>query len=73
MRWLIGLKDFTVEWKILHRTKARFSTRNGCTLCNLEKMAIARADKDKMLNTRTELQAKCPHNKGKYFWWNFII
>ena len=58
--------DYNIKWKILHKTNATPNTKYGCSLCNLEKLEIARACKRKCLNKRSELQAKCPHFRNYY-------
>ena len=35
---------------------------DSCSICNLERMAIADADRDKTLNIRKELATTCPHH-----------
>ena len=60
--------DHELEWKILHKGPPGYSsTGRSCTVCNLERMAIAKADREKSLNKRSELVAKCPHRRGMYF------
>ena len=58
--------DYNIKWRIMHKTNAKPNTKYGCSLCNLEKLEIARANKRKCINKRSELQAKCPHFKKKY-------
>jgi hypothetical protein len=56
-----------IKWTILHQTKAKYNLKNGCTLCNMERLEIARANKEKLLNKRNELKRVCPHYKKKFF------
>ena len=58
---------FQIKWSILHQAKATTNSKSGCSLCNLERIEIALAERDKSLNKRNELQAKCPHFRGRYF------
>lgn len=59
---------YVLSWKILHKGPPGFGgTGRSCTVCNLERMAIAEADRVKSLNRRSELVAKCPHRRGLYF------
>ena len=60
-------KEPQVKWEIINQTRATVSERFGCMVCNLEKIAIAKADKDQTLNKRNELVASCPHFSSKYF------
>ena len=60
--------NYNIQWKIMHQLKEIPPLeKNGCTLCNLERFELARTDKNKSLNKRKEIQARCPHNKGSYF------
>ena len=60
--------NYDLKWKIIHRVQANSTTgKNGCTLCNLERFELAKTDKNKSLNKRKEIQARCPHNKSGYF------
>jgi hypothetical protein len=53
-------KKFDITWEILDRAR---STVPGkiCSLCNLERIYIASADRDTLLNKRSELIGKCRH------------
>ena len=63
-----GKTKFEIKWNILQKIKINSTTGvNGCTLCNLERLELARADRRKALNKRNELQSRCPHNKGNFF------
>ena len=56
-----------IKWSIVRQINAGFSLRNGCTLCNTERYEIAKAEKDKLLNTRNERKRACPHYASKFF------
>ena len=56
-----------IKWSIVAQTRATPNERNGCTLCNLERMAIAKANAKRTLNVRTELTCMCPHFTKNYF------
>ena len=58
--------DFKIDWEILSRTKNKFNTRNGCMLCNIEKMEIAKLSNLEALNKRTELQSGCVHYRNTF-------
>ena len=49
-----------IKWEIVHRSKQNKPSKI-CTLCNLERLEIAFADKNKLLNLRSELVGKCRH------------
>ena len=70
-KYIWKLKDqnlnYKINWKILQKTRASRSLRNGCNLCNLERLEIAKANKNKALNKRSELKTQCPHYKKCYF------
>ena len=60
--------NYKLKWKILHKGPPGYgSAGTSCTVCNLERMAIAEADRVKSLNKRSELVAKCPHRRRMYF------
>ena len=48
--------EFTeIKWQILFKTNCLAPRKtDGCFICNLERMAIAEADRDKVLNVRKE-------------------
>ena len=69
-KFIWELKDKNIEYKILWnivRRTASIRSAYGCNLCNLERLEIANAKKERTLNKRTELQARCPHERAKYF------
>ena len=57
----------TIKWTIIGKTNAMPNDRNGCTLCNLEKIAIAKAKRERSLNVRRELVNACPHFLRQFF------
>ena len=57
----------TIKWTIMTKTKAMPNEKNGCTLCNLERLAIAKANKERSLNVRRELSCMCPHFVKSFF------
>ena len=48
-------KQLTIKWFIVKRTKAYKSGQKQCSLCLAEKMCILNADKESLLNKRSEL------------------
>ena len=56
-----------IKWSIVKEIRGKFNQRNGCHLCNRERLEIARSNKKKMLNKRNELRANCPHYRKNYF------
>lgn len=57
----------TISWKILHKIGAPRNPAKGiCLICNLERLEIARADRRKSLNKRSELTGKCIHFRSAY-------
>ena len=57
-----------LNWSILHAVKSIPScARNICTICNLEKIQIASAERRSLLNRRSEMVASCPHFRRFYF------
>ena len=63
-----GRKNFSIKWTILHSPKINDNNINRiCTICNLERLAIATADKNRTLNQRSQLTGKCVHYRNHYF------
>ena len=58
--------DFKINWEILARTKNKYSLKNGCTLCNLEKIEILNSKKSESLKKRNELQSGCLHYRKNF-------
>ena len=69
-RYVWELQDekikYELEWEIVKKTNKRYSRKFGCTLCNMERIAIMEADKGISLNKRKELCAKCPHYRKMF-------
>ena len=59
--------DYNIKWEFMykHGVSERPEGRL-CAVCNLERFAIAMADKKKSLNKRSELTSKCQHQKSCY-------
>ena len=72
-RYIWGLKDkgtpYNIKWSIVNRIGKRNggAQRRMCLTCNLERLAIASADRKRTLNKRSELTGNCPHNQNSYF------
>ena len=61
-------ENVKIQWTILHSTKNDVPLRSeNCSICNLERLAIAEAERNKTLNTRNVLAIICPHHKLSYF------
>ena len=68
-------KSFEISWSIKSKAYTYKSGMKRCDLCLQEKTIIALADPKKILNSRTEILAKCRHKlkftlrnfKRKYF------
>ena len=67
------LKDrnaiYKIKWSIIEKIG---KLNNGgkkmlCITCNLERLAIASADRKKALNKRSELTGNCPHKRSHFF------
>lgn len=56
-----------IKWSIVKEIKGKYSQKNGCPLCNREKLEIARSNKKKLLNKRNELKANCIHHRNNFF------
>ena len=61
---------YAIEWKILKRANAYRSGGKICNLCLSEKICILNADKQSLLNKRSELIAKCCHER-KFYAYNY--
>ena len=65
------LKDkntqYNIKWEILHRTTTSNNSLGLCSLCNLERCEIAKADRSRSLYRRNELVTQCPHKPSKFF------
>jgi len=60
-------EDFSINWEILARTKNKFNSKHGCTLCNMEKYEISKLNSNIVLNKRKELFSTCKHFSNHYF------
>ena len=60
-------KDPVLKWSVIREVRGGYNRKNGCTLCNTERYEIARADKKRLLNKRTERKRVCPHYTSKFF------
>ena len=58
--------NFKIQWEILTRTKNKYSLKNGCKLCNAEKIEILKVKKSESLNKRNELQTGCIHYRKQF-------
>ena len=57
-----------IKWQILYKINSSVPKKaDNCSICNLERMAIAESDRTKSLNIRKELTAMCPHFRSCYF------
>ena len=60
--------DLKIFWSIISKASNVTPKKpEQCTICNLERMAIAEANRVKCLNKRNELATVCPHFKSSYF------
>ena len=70
-KYITNLKEknqkFNIKWKIINQSKQTAPNLKICTLCNLERMEIALAEKRNLLNSRNELVTKCPHSRRLFF------
>ena len=61
-------KEYTISWRLLRQIRSGGKTVSKiCSTCNLEKLEIALARKQSLLNKRSELNSKCPHFKRLFF------
>ena len=70
-KYVWKLKDkniqYKIKWEIIQKTRPPTTVKKGCNLCNLERLEIAKADKNKALNKRNELKTQCPHYRNRFF------
>ena len=57
--------DYNITWSIKKRASSYQRSSGRCDLCLAEKMVIATADKNSMLNSRSEIVSACRH-RHKY-------
>ena len=62
--------NYQIDWKILQHATAYSHGTKRCDLCTTEKL-IARAEKQTLLNKRSELLSRCRHRK-KFCLSNFV-
>ena len=55
--------SYTITWKILKHARPYSPKTNRCNLCLWEKFYIITANKDDILNSRTELISTCKHRR----------
>ena len=55
-----------IKWEIIKQAQTYSPSTQKCNLCIWEKYYIITAEKETLLNSRTELVSTCRH-KGKYF------
>ena len=69
--YIWSLKDkkipFQIKWSIVNTSRQTTPSLKFCTICNLERIAIAKAKKQSLLNRRNELVTKCPHRRSLFF------
>ena len=63
-------QNFKINWSIRQRAQAYTNMTKRCNLCLTEKLSIMFAEKNNLLNKRTELISKCRH-QNKYLLSNF--
>ena len=56
-------ENVKIQWTILHRTNNNMLLKlDNCSICNLERLVIAEADRNKTLSSMNELTTICQHN-----------
>ena len=56
-----------IKWRILHKIRMPDKQQKICALCNLERIEIASAKRNRTLNKRKELTGSCVHFRKFYF------
>ena len=56
-----------ITWEVLHQVPKPKGPQRICSICNLERMEIAMANRERSLNKRSELTGKCVHFRSFYF------
>ena len=56
-----------IKWKVLRKIKNAKTNGKLCNICNQERMEIAKANRKKILNRRSEVGVSCPHFKSSFF------
>jgi hypothetical protein len=59
-------KPHTISWSIVTKARPYSNGSKRCDLCLTEKLAIINADKQNLLNKRSELISKCRHENKFY-------
>ena len=59
--------DPIIKWSVVKEVMGKYSNKNGCPLCSRERLEIARCDKERLLNKRSELTSNCPHYRSNFF------
>ena len=66
-KYIWKLKDegapYTITWRVIRHAQPYFPRTKRCKLCLWEKYFIITANKDNILNSRTELISTCRHKK----------
>ena len=66
-KYVLSLKEknipHTIKWSILRKARAYSPGSRRCQLCLTEKLCIATAENDTLLNKRTELVSTCRHRR----------
>ena len=57
---------YNINWSIVKRVKPYQAGATSCSLCIQEKLCIMNADKETLLNKRSELISKCRHENKFY-------
>ena len=55
--------DYEIKWELIRKSRSYEPGMWYCPLCNLEKYYILMGNKDKMVNSRSELMSKCLHKR----------
>ena len=63
-------QNFKIKWSVQHHSKPYSPENKRCNLCLTEKLSILSADKQRLLNKRSELISKCRH-ENKFYLCNF--
>ena len=61
---------YNIDWSIVTKATPYTNATKRCDLCVTEKLCIINADKNNLLNKRTELVSKCRH-ENKFYIMNF--
>ena len=58
--------NFKIQWETLSKTKNKYNLKNGCKLCNVEKIEILNVKKSESSNKRNELQTGYQHYRIQF-------